>query len=163
DGSSGRSAVDRLLRLYSALSDLLGAKTCRLDSARAASIGATVALSGLGDAVAETCAGDGSFNPCFPTRTVSRTRARRQIERTCVGHGQVSVGLALTRDAIGIAESAGLHFLYRCVDRRDCRTAKLTGVHHQRGTRARYLFQHSGFEIVHYDLGRRDVGLLLMS
>src|SRR4029077_19898633 len=80
--SSGRPVVHRLLRLHSTLSDLLGAKTCRLNSARATSVGATVGLSRPRDSVPETCAGDNSFNSFCSACAVTRTRAWRHIKRT---------------------------------------------------------------------------------
>src|SRR5207248_1619233 len=82
---------------------------------RATSIAAAVPLSTLGDAVAESCAGDSASQPICAAGAIAGTRPAGQVEGPGFRHHQLGAFFALSGNAVGITKSTGLNFLNRSI------------------------------------------------
>ena len=112
DLRGGRAAI-RLSYLGSAVRKFLrDAESSSLDG------GASISIVALRNPVSETRAGDGTLDPLRSTGSVPVALAWGQIKRSQLGGRQMGIVLALSFQAVRIAESSGLYLLYGSADGR---------------------------------------------
>ena len=111
DLRGGRAAI-RLSYLRSAVRKFLRAESSSLDG------GASISIVALRNPVSEAGAGDGTLDPLRSTGSVPVALAWGQIKRSHLGGCQMGIVLALSFQAVRIAESSGLYLLYGRADGR---------------------------------------------